>query len=60
MCALAEKLTRDAHATGEQDIAASRSAGLSDREILDLVQIIAYFNYVNRLASALGVELEPR
>lgn len=35
-----------------------RAAGLSDRDILDLAQVVGYYAYVNRLADALGVELE--
>lgn len=33
--------------------------GLDDRSVFDMVHVIAYFNYVNRLADGLGVELEP-
>ncbi len=33
-----------------------RSAGLEDRTILDAVQVVAYFNFVNRIVLALGVE----
>lgn len=32
--------------------------GLDDRAIHDAVQVIAYFNYITRIADALGVELE--
>jgi hypothetical protein len=32
---------------------------LTDRDILDAVEVIAYFNYINRIADALGVEPEP-
>lgn len=44
----------------ESDIAPLRAAGLSDRDIVDLNQVVAYFNYVNRVAEGLGVELEAR
>lgn len=40
------------------DLDPLRAAGLSDAEILDACQITAYYNYVNRLADGLGVELE--
>jgi uncharacterized protein YciW len=30
------------------------------RDIVDLNQVVAYFNYVNRIAEGLGVELEAR
>ncbi|MEK6799164.1 MAG: hypothetical protein AABZ12_09390 [Planctomycetota bacterium] len=36
-----------------------RSLGLSDRAINDAVQVVAYFNYINRVADGLGVDLEP-
>ena len=35
-----------------------REAGLEDEEILQTVETVAYFNYVNRLAQGLGVDLE--
>ena len=44
----------------ESDLAPLRAAGLSDRDIVDLNQVVAYFNYVNRVADGLGVELESR
>jgi alkylhydroperoxidase family enzyme len=42
-----------------EDLAPLRSAGLTDTDILDAVQVIAYFNYINRVADALGIDLEP-
>jgi len=41
------------------DLAPLREAGLTDTDILDAVQVIGYFNYINRVADALGVDLEP-
>jgi alkylhydroperoxidase family enzyme len=40
-------------------VSALRNAGLSDAEIHDGVQVAAYFNYINRVADGLGVDLEP-
>ncbi|HYX86892.1 MAG TPA: hypothetical protein VE777_18130 [Gaiellales bacterium] len=37
---------------------ALRAAGLDDRAIVDANQVVSYFNYVNRVADGLGVELE--
>jgi uncharacterized peroxidase-related enzyme len=37
-----------------------RSHGWSDAAILDMVQVAAYYAYVNRIAEGLGVELEER
>ena len=43
----------------ERDLASLRAVGLDDRAIIDANQVVAYFNYVNRVADGLGVELEP-
>jgi uncharacterized peroxidase-related enzyme len=37
------------------DLEAMRESGLTDRDILDVNQVVAYFAYVNRLADGLGV-----
>lgn len=52
------KLTVHPREVDEQDIASLREAGFSDRAIHDAAAITAYFNFVNRLASGLGVDLE--
>jgi len=52
----AEKLTSAPEAMTESDLGELRAVGLSDRDILDLTLIAAYFNFVNRLALGLGVE----
>ena len=52
----AEKLTNAPAAMTESDLVELRSEGLSDRDILDLTLIVAYFNFVNRIALGLGVE----
>lgn len=54
----AVKLTRTPGEVEEADLAPLREAGLDDRAILDVVQVTAYYNYVNRMADGLGVELE--
>lgn len=41
-----------------EDLDRLRTIGLSDRAIHDAVQVIAYFNYITRVADALGVEPE--
>jgi uncharacterized peroxidase-related enzyme len=59
MLTYAEKLTRTPSAVSGEDVGALRSAGLSDRDILDVVEVVAYYAYVNRIADGLGVEVEP-
>jgi hypothetical protein len=41
------------------DLDALRAHGLLDRDIHDATQVISYFNYINRIADALGTDLEP-
>ena len=52
----AEKLTDVPGAMTESDLGELRAVGLSDRDILDLTLITAYFNFVNRIALGLGVD----
>lgn len=54
----AVKLTRTPAQITQADVQALREAGLSDRAILDVAQVTAYFNFVNRLADGLGVTME--
>ncbi len=51
----AAKLTREPGHMEEADIHRLRTAGFSDRAILDVAQIVAYYAYVNRIADGLGV-----
>jgi alkylhydroperoxidase family enzyme len=44
---------------GREDVEALRSAGFSDRAILDINQVTGYYAFVNRLADGLGIEVEP-
>ena len=53
------QLTRRPAATGRAEIEALRAVGLDDTTIHDAIQVIAYFNYVNRVAEAVGIEPEP-
>ena len=58
LCAYAAKLTSTPEQMVEDDVINLRHLGWSDLEIHDACQVIAYFNYVNRLADGLGVDLE--
>lgn len=54
----AERLTEQPAATGPEDIVELRHHGLDDAAISSAVQVVAYFNYINRIADGLGVPLE--
>jgi alkylhydroperoxidase family enzyme len=49
------KLTRDATQCNPADHAALRTVGFDDRGILQITLIASWFNYINRVADALGV-----
>lgn len=51
------KLTREPANVSESDVETLRSAGFSDRDVLDITLITSYFNFVNRIAEGLGVEV---
>jgi uncharacterized protein YciW len=59
MVDFALQLTRLARPIREDDHAPLRAAGLDDDGVRQLVQVIAYFNYVNRHVDGPGVMLEP-
>ena len=52
-------MTRTPSAVRPQDLETLRRNGLTDRDILDAVEVISYFNYINRVAEALGIDPEP-
>ncbi len=54
----AERLTDECAAVGADEIAALRAHGFDDRAISSCVQVVAYFNYINRIAEGLGVAAE--
>jgi uncharacterized peroxidase-related enzyme len=55
MLAYVETLTRDATRVSRDDHVKLRSAGFEDKAILQITLIAAWFNYINRVADALGV-----
>ncbi|MGI9629077.1 MAG: carboxymuconolactone decarboxylase family protein [Longimicrobiales bacterium] len=59
MLAYGVKLTRSPGDMGPGDVAQLKELGFDDRAVLDICQVVAYYNYVNRLADGVGVELEP-
>lgn len=56
--AYAERLTLEPASVRESDVARMRGAGLDDEAVLHACEVIAYFNYVNRMADGLSVQLE--
>lgn len=58
MLAYAGKLTRAPDAMTQADADALRAAGLDDRAILDLAQVVSYFCYANRMVLGLGAKIE--
>jgi len=54
----AVKLTKTPWEMEEEDVDKLRKEDFSDAAILDINQITGYYNFVNRLADGLGVELE--
>ena len=59
LCHFAEKLTQSPNDMTSADLDQLRAEGLDDVAIHDATQVISYFNYINRIADALGVEPEP-
>ena len=49
------KLTKDATKVSPDDHARLRAVGFDDRGILQITLIASWFNYINRVADALGV-----
>ena len=49
------KLTHDATQISPRDHEQLRAAGFDDRGILQITLIASWFNYINRVADALGV-----
>lgn len=55
IAAHAGALTTRPHSITEDDLGQLRGVGLDDLELLDLNNIVAYYNYINRVANGLGL-----
>ena len=53
------KLTRAPASIADEDVARLRAHGWSDAGIHDAIQVVSFFNYINRVADAVGIEPEP-
>ncbi len=54
------QLTKDATRIGPDDLDRLRAAGFDDQGILQITLIASWFNYINRVADALGIGREGR
>ena len=59
LCDYAVKLTKVPSSVGLADADELRGHGWDDVAIHDAIQVISYFNYINRVAEGVGVEDEP-
>lgn len=55
MLEYAHKITVASHVCDDTDIRGLKEHGLSDADVMDIIQTAAFFNYSNRVASALGL-----
>ena len=58
LCVYAVNLTLRPQECAAADLDDLRRHGFSDRDIHDITQVIAYFNYITRISEGLGVEPE--
>lgn len=58
LCQYARDLTSSPESSNEQKIIPLREAGFDDRAILDATLVISYFNFVNRITLALGLDVK--
>ena len=56
LLSFAEKVARDPSQLTPEDIARLRSAGFSDRAVLDAAHVAGFFSYMNRVVQALGAD----
>ncbi len=58
MIEFARRLTKAPDDIRKQEVENLRGEGLDDTAIVDLVAVISYFNFINRVALGLGVRLD--
>lgn len=59
LCTYGEKLALTPAQMSAADVANLRAVGLDDVAIHDAIQVVSYFSYINRIADAVHVDLEP-
>ena len=52
-------MTRRPASIDQADVDTLRTHGWSDAAVHDAIQVVSYFNYINRVADAVGIEDEP-
>lgn len=52
------KITKEPASIKKDDVTTLLENGFSQSAVHDIVQVASYFSYVNRMADALGIELE--
>lgn len=58
MLDFAVRLTQTPQKMRQTDLQELRREGFDDSAILEIVHIVGYFNYINRVADALGIDPE--
>ena len=59
MLNFAVKLTLTPNEMKKSDVDNLLSTGFKDRDVLDIVEVTAYYAYANRIADGLGISIEP-
>jgi len=60
MIDFALKLTREPSSVKREDLEALKVRGFSEEQVVDIALITCTFNFMDRLADGLGVELDPQ
>lgn len=58
MLEFAGKMTLDSSRMAAEDMQRLREVGFTEVQLLEIVQLTGWFNYMTRVADALGVEVE--
>lgn len=58
MIEFARRLTKNPSEIRKTEVVKLREVGLDDASIVDLVGVVSYFNFINRIALGLGVRLD--
>jgi uncharacterized peroxidase-related enzyme len=59
LCDFAVLMTCEPARVSQGDVDRLRGHGWSDAAIHDAIQVVSFFNYINRVADAVGIEDEP-